>query len=101
MSVWVGEVDLDSDPSDGLVFEMLNWQMIRHPKYVEGQMYYDVAMIFLDKRLDFDDRVRPICLPDAPRPDPDTRREEHASIIGKVAMSLLLFTDTFHFEIGS
>ena len=40
-----------------------------HPKYVHGEVYYDVGIAVANKAMDFNDYIRPICLPYLPVDD--------------------------------
>ena len=40
-----------------------------HPKYVHGEVYYDVGIAVANKPMDFNDHIRPICLPYLPVDD--------------------------------
>ena len=43
--------------------------IIFHPKYVHGEVYYDVGIAVANKLMDFNDYIRPICLPYLPVDD--------------------------------
>ena len=38
-------------------------KIIVHPSYISKQSYYDVAILILDQKLDFNDGISSICLP--------------------------------------
>lgn len=38
-------------------------QIFRHPLYKSNQVYYDVGLAIADRRIEFTDFIRPICLP--------------------------------------
>ena len=86
MRVWMGFVDIDD--TEGKISQIFNWQMRKHPSYNPGQAYFDVAVIFLDKSIKFDDTVRPICLPQSADPDPDNHAGQFANLIGKCYCSM-------------
>ena len=41
-------------------------QFIVHPKYDPEYMYYDVAIIQLNETIEFNEHIRPVCLPTSP-----------------------------------
>ena len=40
--------------------------LIKHPKYKEGKAYFDIAIIKLDKPVEFNIYIYPVCLPTEP-----------------------------------
>ncbi len=55
-----------------------------HPKYQIGgdAAYYDVAVVFTKTNIEFNDGVKPICLPDKPVAFPDSREGELVTVAG-------------------
>ena len=51
-----------------------------HPKHKNGSSYYDVAIITLQKALEFNDDISDICLPTRSNNDVDSQNGQSASI---------------------
>ena len=43
--------------------------LIKHPQYKEGKAYFDIAIIKLDRPVEFDIYIYPVCLPAVPVTD--------------------------------
>lgn len=59
----------------GMTVPIAAWQVADHPMYKRGQSYYDVATIFLENSLEFNEIIQPICLPEYE----DTHRDSHSN----------------------
>ena len=57
-------------------------EAIVHPLYHDGQSYYDVAVLVLDKELDFSEGVTNICLPSEATVDGTQRSGHFATLTG-------------------
>ena len=53
-----------------------------HPKYVPGKVYYDVGIAVANKPMDFNDYIRPICLPYLPVDDENLFSEVSVISVG-------------------
>ena len=53
-----------------------------HPKYVHGEVYYDVGITVANKPMDFNDYIRPICLPYLPVDDENSFSEVSVISVG-------------------
>ena len=53
-----------------------------HPKYVHGEVYYDVGIAVANKPMDFNDYIRPICLPYLPIDDENSFSEVAVISVG-------------------
>jgi len=54
--------------------------LIKHPKYKKGKAYFDIAIIKLDRPVEFNIYLYPVCLPQVPVTDL-TKRDGHAGTI--------------------
>lgn len=61
---WVrlGELDLDSQKEDADPRDYEIIYQILHPEYNPDSMYNDIALFKLNKNVNFNDYVRPVCL---------------------------------------
>jgi hypothetical protein len=59
-----GDVDLSSsaDDEDDFVQEVKITKITKHPKYVEGVAYFDIAVLIIEA-IEYTGYVRPVCLP--------------------------------------
>ncbi len=59
-----GDVDLSSsaDDEDDFVQEVRITKITKHPKYVEGVAYFDIAVLIIEP-IEYTGHVRPVCLP--------------------------------------
>jgi hypothetical protein len=59
-----GDVDLSSsaDDEDDFVQEVRITKITKHPKYVEGVAYFDIAVLVIEP-IEYTGHVRPVCLP--------------------------------------
>ncbi len=59
-----GDVDLSSsaDDEDDFVQEVTITKITKHPKYVEGVAYFDIAVLIIEA-IEYTGYVRPVCLP--------------------------------------
>ncbi len=59
-----GDVDLSSraDDEDDFVQEVRITKITKHPKYVEGVAYFDIAVLIIEP-IEYTGYVRPVCLP--------------------------------------
>merc|ERR1712062_35362 len=55
-------------------------ELIKHPKYKKGKAYFDIAIIKLDRPVEFNIYLYPVCLPQVPVTDL-TKRDGHAGTI--------------------
>ena len=53
-----------------------------HPLYNTGESYYDAAVLVLNKELDFNEGITPICLPHEAKADGTHRSRELATLTG-------------------
>ena len=56
--------------------------IIQHPKFVDDQSYYDIALLELDQELTFSEHIFPICLPSQPNYNPDHRMHQASTLTG-------------------
>jgi len=57
---------------------------IFHPKYKDNTAaYYDVAIIKLDRRVAFNDKVKPICLPKLAVGNPNVHQNKFITLTGE------------------
>jgi hypothetical protein len=61
--VRLGDFNLANKTDDRNVQESSIRKIFKHPKYLEGIAYYDIAVIKITP-VEFNRRIRPICLPD-------------------------------------
>ena len=58
-----GDMDLSSlQDNEDIVQEVRITKIIKHPKYVQGVGYFDIAVLQIEP-IEFTANVRPICLP--------------------------------------
>jgi hypothetical protein len=59
-----GDIDLSSraDDEDDFVQEVRITKITKHPKYVEGVAYFDIAVLEIEA-IEYAGYVRPVCLP--------------------------------------
>ena len=62
MKVRLGDTNLTNNDDDKFVQEFEIEQIIKHPYYIHGKAYYDIAVLKIPSVV-FTVRVRPICLP--------------------------------------
>ena len=56
-------------------------EMLTHPKY-DTFAYYDVAVLQLDEPIEFNNFIRPICLPERSTVRVDSRRGQSVTLTG-------------------
>ena len=61
--VRIGEWDFSSTSEEGAHVERKIQEKIVHPKYNFFTYEYDIALLKLEKRVDFHENIIPICLP--------------------------------------
>ena len=57
-------------------------EILIHPLYNTGESYYDAAVLVLNKELDFNEGITPICLPHEAMADGTHRSRELATLTG-------------------
>ena len=57
-------------------------EVMIHPLYNDGESYYDVAVLVLDKELDFNEGIAKICLPPKATFDSSNRLGDMATLTG-------------------
>ena len=57
---------------------------VRHPNYTQSKVYFDVAIIEMDKPVEFSFTIHPICLPKKPNTDIDSIKNIPATLSGTV-----------------
>ena len=72
-------IDLLSDGGKNLTIT----EKVDHPKYKKKRAYYDVAVLYIEDTLDYDENIRPICLPKAEHNYPDSHANEFTRLVGK------------------
>ena len=77
----MGEVDLTSD--DVKSHSISGRRFKAHSKWIDGQVYYDVAVIHYRKGFTFDSHVQKICLPESPSEDYEAYRDQLTRLFGK------------------
>ena len=55
--------------------------ILPHPKYIPGRVYYDVGIVVTSEVITFTDYIRPVCLPYLPV-DNGNFEEENVQIVG-------------------
>ena len=55
---------------------------VRHPNYTQSKVYFDVAIIEMDKPVTFSFTIHPICLPKVPNTDMDSIKNIPATLSG-------------------
>ena len=63
--VRLGDVELNSDKDDFTVVVKSIETIQIHPKYVNGQSNFDVAVLKLKEKVNFTTAISPVCLPSA------------------------------------
>jgi len=85
--VRLGDRDVDFSGDDGEVVVRKIQKVVLHPKYKDdGSGYYDLAIIELDKVVDFGNYIRPVCLPSGSSDDPDIHESKLVVLTGKERM---------------
>ena len=74
---------MDLYSQGGTVISIEQWQIASHRNYSRFQAYYDVAVIYLNEPLKYNDLVQPICLPKGPVRYIDDHQGQYASLLGK------------------
>ena len=64
MKIRLGDNNLTSNTDDKFVQEFEIEKIYKHPKYIQGRAYYDIAVLKIPL-VKFTARVRPICLPNS------------------------------------
>jgi len=84
LAVRFGDRDLDFAGDDAQVIQRKITNFMFHPKYFQtpGQGYYDVAIVELDREVQFTDFVKPICLPKIAQANPDVHVEKFITLTG-------------------
>ncbi len=59
-------------------------EIIIHPQFENNSKsaYYDVALLVLESAVQFDNKIRPVCLPESPSSDADHLAGAAASVSG-------------------
>ena len=57
-------------------------KVLTHRLYNPGESYYDVAVLVLDEELEFNDRIRKVCLPTEATVDGSHRNGDSATLTG-------------------
>ena len=53
-----------------------------HPQFDSRVLYFDIGLIEIDQKLEFNGGIHPICLPDKPETNVDFRRNDLATLTG-------------------
>ncbi len=53
-----------------------------HPEYHRRSAYFDVALMTLERAVDYGDYVLPVCLPEAATSSPDAHRGKLVTLTG-------------------
>ena len=57
-------------------------RIITHPLYIPPKPYWDVGIAIADRNIEFNDYIRPICLPFRPNENPDQLADSHVTLAG-------------------
>ena len=84
----MGDTDLESTSDDTFVkvIPISKKQITLHPSYQKPAAYFDVAVIYLEDPLAFNQAVRPICLPQVPSENQNGYSGHLVRLIGKEAI---------------
>ena len=64
-------------------FQMRKVEHIRtHPLYTPPKPYYDVGIVIANRTVEFNDYIRPVCLPFHPNENPDQLKDQHVILAG-------------------
>ena len=69
--------------------KVISWS--QHPAYVSGKAYYDAAIAVADLAIEYNDYVRPICLPTTPVVNGDVFADDFVILAGKSFNIVQLF----------
>ena len=58
-------------------------QVVTHPDYRSGRIYYDVGLAIAERRIEYSDFIRPICLPFKPIDDEDAWSDDLVILAGQ------------------
>ena len=53
-----------------------------HPLYTPPKPYWDVGIVIAERNIEFNDYIRPVCLPFRPNEDPDQLADQHVTLAG-------------------
>ena len=77
----LGDKDLSSEQDDDDVQELKIVRIKKHPKYVQGVAYFDVAVLEIEP-IEFTAYVRPVCLPNSK----DFRVDKYDKVIALILL---------------
>ena len=80
--VRIGDVNLSLNITDKRVEERNISKSIKHPKYRKPNAYYDVGLLELDKPVQFNDFILPICIPTSITKDLNTYDQNLVTMTG-------------------
>lgn len=58
----MGELNLENNNDGANPIEISVEESIVHPDYISTSKYYDIALLRLDKKVKFNNHIRPACL---------------------------------------
>ena len=83
-SAWVGEANLgNSQKKEENIHDVFDWQFTPHPKYKGSGAYYDMAVIFLEKNLEYNENIQPVCVPLMEDLSRDAYEGQMVNLLGK------------------
>lgn len=92
----LGELDYANDTDGEMPLRINISERIKHPFYIGNSKYHDIALLKLEKAVEFSDFIRPICLPESNSIDFNiiatgwgkTEKQELSSHLQKVELDL-------------
>ncbi len=78
----MGDTDLSDRFDDVNAMDVAVSAVLRHPKYHRGQAYYDVALLRLERKIEYSDYIVPVCLPELPSPYANTHQGKLVTLTG-------------------
>ena len=86
MKMIVGATDwteyYTTDDEFSPILELDIKRAIQHPDYQDQYLYYDVALIETKEEIPFGYEIQPVCLPEEPSLNLDSRNKDHVTLVG-------------------